>query len=35
MINLYHISGTSQTDPVLQAIEKFSKQPSVINIKKE
>ena len=28
------ISGTSQTDPVLQSIDKFSKHPSIINIKK-
>ena len=28
------ISGTSQTNPVLQSIEKFSKRPSIINIKK-
>ena len=33
--NPYLISGTSQTDPVLQSIEKFSKHPSIINIKKE
>ena len=33
--NPYFISGTSQTDPVLQPIEKFSKHPSIINIKKE
>ena len=32
--NPYLISGTSQTDPVLQSIEKFSKHPSIINIKK-
>ena len=31
--NPYLISGTSQTDPVLQSIEKFSKHPSIINIK--
>ena len=31
--NPYLISGTSQTDPVLQPIEKFSKHPSIINIK--
>ena len=29
----YLISGTFQTDPVLQSIEKFSKHPSIINIK--
>ena len=28
--NLYLISGTSQTDPVLQQIEQFSKHPSII-----
>ena len=32
--NLYLISGTFQTDPVLHSIEKFSKHPSIINIKK-
>ena len=32
--NPYLISGTSQTDPVLQSVEKFSKHPSIINIKK-
>ena len=30
----YLISGTSKTDPVLQSIEKLSKHPSIINIKK-
>ena len=30
--NPYLISGTSQTDSVLQSIEKFSKHPSIINI---
>ena len=29
------ISGTSQTDPVLHSIEKCSKHPSIINIKKK
>ena len=29
----YLISGTSQTDPVLRSIEKFSEHPSIINIK--
>ena len=33
--NLYLISGTSQTDPVLQSIEKFSKRLSIINIRKK
>ena len=33
--NSYLISGTSQIDPVLQSIEKFSKHPSIINIGKE
>ena len=33
--NPYLISRISQTDPVLQSIEKFSKHPSIINIKKE
>ena len=32
--NPYLFSETSQTDPVLQYIEKFSKHPSIINIKK-
>ena len=32
--NPYLISATSQTDPVLQSIEKFSKHPCIINIKK-
>ena len=32
--NPYLISGTSQTDPALQSIEKFSKHPSIINIKR-
>ena len=33
--NPYLISGTSQAGPVLlQSIEKFSKNPSIINIKK-
>ena len=32
--NLYLTSGTSQTDPVLQSIEKYSKHPSMINVKK-
>ena len=32
--NPYLISGTSQTDPVLQSIAKFSKHPTIINIKK-
>ena len=32
--NPYLISGTSQTDPVLQSMEIFSKHPSIINIKK-
>ena len=32
--NPYLVSGTSQIDPVLQSIEKFSKHPSIINIKK-
>ena len=32
--NPYLISGTSQTDPVLQSIEKFSKHPTKINISK-
>ena len=32
--NPYLISGTSQSDPVLQSIEKFSRHPSIINIKK-
>ena len=32
--NPHLISGTSQTDPVLQSIEKFSKHPSIRNIKK-
>ena len=31
--NPYLISGTSQTDPVFQSIEKFSKHSSVVNIK--
>ena len=30
--NPHFISGTSQTDPVLQSIEKFSQHPSKINI---
>ena len=32
--NPYLISGTSQTDPVLQSIDKFPKYPSILNIKK-
>ena len=32
-LNPYLISGTCQTDPVLHFIEKFSKPPSIINIK--
>ena len=32
--NPHLISGTSQTDPVLHSIEKFSKHPSTTNIKK-
>ena len=32
--NPYLISGTSQTNPVLQSNEKFSKHPSIIDIKK-
>ena len=32
--NPYLISGTSQTDPVLQSIEKFFEHPSTINLKK-
>ena len=31
--NPYLTFGTSQTDPVLQSIQKFSKHPSIINIK--
>ena len=31
--NPYLVSGTCQTDPVLQSIEKFSKHPSIINTK--
>ena len=33
--NPYLISGTSQTDPVLQSIEKYSKHSSIINVKKK
>ena len=33
--NPYFLSGTSQTDLVLQSIEKSSKHPRIINIKKE
>ena len=31
--NTYFVSETSQTDPVLQSIEKFSKYPKTLNIK--
>ena len=31
--NTYFVSDTSQTDPVLQSIEKFSKYPKTLNIK--